>query len=370
MTDDTAITHDTAMTDDEAMTPALATEPSGRHAKVRTRRRKIVTVVSLGSAFALILSGCVGNPTQSTLKAHGSVARQLNSLFIPVFWIAVAVFALVAGLVLYAVIRFRARSDDEAPVQIHGNTKLELMWTIAPAVLLAAIAIPTVKMVFDTNSFPSNAMQITTTGHRWWWQFGYDGTNVQTANELHLPVKQKVVLQLTSVDVIHNFWVPELAGKIYAIPGRHNRLLIEADQPGTYFGQCAEYCGTSHANMRIRVVVQTESDFQAWEAGQEQGPATPDPSNAAATAGLALFSARGCTGCHAINGISDGVVGPNLTHFASRSVFAGSIFANNDNNLRAWLQNPPGQKPGSVMPNLNLSQDDINKLVAYLDTLK
>jgi cytochrome c oxidase subunit 2 len=345
-------------------------EAPARRGTVRSRRRRIVTGVSLGSAFALLLSGCVGNATQDSLKAHGSVARQLNSLFIPVFWIAVGVFALVAGLVLYAVIRFRARSDDEAPKQIHGNTRLELTWTILPALLLAGIAIPTVKMVFDTNSFPSNAMQITTTGHRWWWQFGYNGTNVQTANELHLPVKQKVVLQLTSVDVIHNFWVPELAGKIYAIPGRHNRLLIEADQPGTYFGQCAEYCGTSHANMRIRVVVQTAADFQAWESGQEQGPATPSPSDANATAGLALFSLRGCTGCHTIDGISAGVVGPNLTHFKSRSVFAGSIFANNDNNLRAWLQNPPGLKPGSLMPNLNLSQDDINKLIAYLDTLK
>jgi cytochrome c oxidase subunit 2 len=336
---------------------------------MRPRRRRVLTIVALSAAFALLLSAC-GHPTQNSLSAHGSVARQLNSLFFPVFWIAVAVFALVAGLVLYAVIRFRARSDDEAPKQIHGNTKLELTWTILPALLLAGIAIPTVKMVFDTNSFPSNAMQITTTGHRWWWQFGYNGTNIETANELHLPVNQKVVLQLTSVDVIHNFWVPELAGKIYAIPGRHNRLLISADQTGTYFGQCAEYCGTSHANMRIRVVVQSAADFQAWESQQEQPPATPPPSNAAAVAGMSLFSLRGCTGCHTINGISAGVIGPNLTHFKSRSVFAGSIFANNDNNLRAWLQNPPAEKPGSVMPNLNLSQDDINKLVAYLDTLK
>jgi cytochrome c oxidase subunit II len=268
------------------------------------------------------------------------------------------------------VIRFRARSDDDAPKQIHGNTKLELTWTILPALLLAGIAIPTVKMVFDTNTFPKDALTITTTGHRWWWQFGYDGTPVQTANELHIPSGEKVVLQLTSVDVIHNFWVPELAGKIYAIPGRHNRLLIEADQPGTYFGQCAEYCGTSHANMRIRVVVQTPADYQTWVSQQEHPPPTPPASDAAATAGLGLFSQRGCSGCHTISGISSGVVGPDLTHFKSRSVFAGSIFANNDNDLRAWLANPPGEKPGSVMPNLNLSQDDINKLTAYLDTLK
>jgi cytochrome c oxidase subunit II len=359
------------MSDQEATTPDVVTKAqAGRNGSMRARRRNVVTVVSLGSAFALLLSGCVGNASQDSLKAHGSVSRQLNSLFIPVFWIAVAVFVLIATLVSYSVIRFRARSDDEAPKQIHGNTRLELTWTILPALLLAGIAIPTVKMVFDTNTFPKNALTIETTGHRWWWQFGYNGTPIETANELHLPSGQKVVLQLTSVDVIHNFWVPELAGKIYAIPGRHNRLLIEADHPGTYFGQCAEYCGTSHANMRIRVVVQTPSDYQNWVSQQEEGPATPAVSDAAATAGLALFSQRGCSGCHTITGISNGVVGPNLTHFKSRSVFAGSIFANNDNALRAWLQNPPGQKPGSVMPNLNLSQDDINKLVAYLDTLQ
>jgi cytochrome c oxidase subunit II len=358
------------MSDEEATPDVVTAAEAGTPRSRRARSRKVVTAVSLGSAFALVLSGCVGNARQDSLKAHGSVARQLNSLFIPVFWIAVAVFALVAGLVSYAVIRFRARSDDEAPKQIHGNTRLELTWTILPALLLAGIAIPTVKMVFDTNTFPKNALTIETTGHRWWWQFGYNGTPIETANELHLPAGQKVVLQLTSVDVIHNFWVPELAGKIYAIPGRHNRLLIEADHPGTYFGQCAEYCGTSHANMRIRVVVQSPADYQNWVSQQEGGPVTPSASDAAATAGLALFSQRGCSGCHTITGISNGVVGPDLTHFKSRAVFAGSIFANDDNALRAWLQNPPGQKPGSVMPNLNLSQDDINKLVAYLDTLQ
>ncbi len=339
---------------------------------MRTRRRSALTAVGLGSAFALLLSGCgIGHPSQNTFDAHGSVAHELNSLLIPVLWIALGVLILVAGLVLYAVIRFRARSDDEAPKQIHGNTKLELTWTILPALLLAGIAIPTVKMVFDTNTFPKDALTIATTGHRWWWQFGYEGNPpVQTANELHIPVREKVVLQLGSVDVIHNFWVPELAGKIYAIPGRHNRLLIEANETGTYFGQCAEFCGTSHANMRIRVVVQTEADFQTWVSQQQQPPAVPPASDTAATAGMALFSQLGCSGCHTIRGISDGVTGPDLTHFKSRTVFAGGIFANDDNNLRAWLANPPGQKPGSVMPNLNLSQDDITKLVAYLDNLK
>jgi cytochrome c oxidase subunit 2 len=229
-----------------------------------------------------------------------------------------------------------------------------------------------------------------------------------TATELHIPVKTNVVISLTSVDVIHNFWVPELAGKLYAIPGRHNKLVIEADKPGTYYGQCAEFCGTSHANMRLRVIAQTQDEYNAWQAHEQEGPVTPvvaaapassssggaagstgatgtgatgstgstgaaapsTGSAASAATGAQLFTSAGCAGCHAIGGISSGVVGPNLTHFNSRSVFAGGIFANSDNNLRLWLANPPREKPGSVMPNLNLSADQIDNLVAYLDSLK
>ncbi len=224
------------------------------------------------TTLAVVLSACAGNAKQSTLTPKGSQARQLNSLFFPVFWIAVGVFCLVAGLVAFAVVRFRARSDDEAPRQIHGHTRLELTWTILPALLLAGIAIPTVKMVFDVNRYPANAMRIDVTGHRWWWQFQYPGTSVNTATELHIPTGQKVVLVIGSDDVIHNFWVPELNGKIYAIPGRHNNLTIEADNPGTYYGQCAEFCGTSHANMRFRVVAQSPADYQTWLQRQEQQP--------------------------------------------------------------------------------------------------
>ena len=325
-------------------------------------------------AVVFLSSGCFIHYKQSAVNPKGSVARQLNNLFWPVFWIAVGVFVLVAGLVLIAVIRFRARSDDEAPRQVHGNTRLEVMWTIIPALLLAGIAIPTVKMVFDINRIPKNLMQVDVIGHRWWWEFDYkDPAHPQdvlfrTANELHLPAGQKFELNLSSVDVIHNFWVPNLAGKLYAIPGRFNHMVMDADNPGTYYGQCSEYCGTSHANMRLRVIAQTPAGFASWESGQQAGPATPE--SADAVTGAQLFTTKGCTGCHSITGISKGTVGPNLTHFKSRSVFAGSIFENTDNNLRAWLANPPAEKPGSVMPNLNLSAAEIHGLIAYLDTLK
>jgi cytochrome c oxidase subunit 2 len=147
-------------------------------------------------------------------------------------------------------------------------------------------------------------------------------------------------------------------------------LVIEADQAATYYGQCAEYCGTSHANMRFRVIAQTPSDFDTWLAQQQQGPAALDPSQTAALSGQQLFTQKGCAGCHTVQGVSAGIVGPDLTHLQSRSVFAGSIFTMNENNLRAWLRNPPGEKPGSVMPNLHLTDDEITRLIAYLETLK
>jgi cytochrome c oxidase subunit II len=330
---------------------------------------------ALGAALVVVLTSCTANARQDALKPKGSVARQLNNLFVPVFWIAVVVFCLVAGLVLYCIVRFRARSEDEAPRQIHGHTALEITWTIIPAVLLAFIAVPTVITVFSINKVPKGAMQITVTGHRWWWQYDYpDASNpskimFSTANEMHIPAGKKVEINLTSVDVIHNFWPPELAGKVYAIPGRTNHLVVEADQPGTYYGQCAEYCGTSHANMRLRVIADSPQDFQNWVNGQTGGPSQAS-SNGGAAAGLQVFNQKGCAGCHSITGISNGQIGPNLTHFKSRTVFAGSIFENTDPNLRAWLRNPPGQKPGSVMPNLGLSEDEITKLIAYLDTLQ
>jgi cytochrome c oxidase subunit 2 len=335
-----------------------------RAPKVRTAKAAALTAV------AFLLTSCVNNAPQDALKPKGSVARELNNLFWPVFWIAVGVFCLVAGLILVAMIKFRERSEDEAPKQVHGNTRLELTWTLIPFLLLAGIAIPTVKTVFDINRTPKGAMVITATGHRWWWQFTYADHHVSTANELHIPTGQKIEINLTSVDVIHNFWPPELTGKLYAIPGRTNRLVIEADQAATYYGQCAEYCGTSHANMRFRVIAQTPSDFDTWLAQQQQGPAALDPSQTAALSGQQLFTQKGCAGCHTVQGVSAGIVGPDLTHLQSRSVFAGSIFTMNENNLRAWLRNPPGEKPGSVMPNLHLTDDEITRLIAYLETLK
>ena len=342
------------------------------------RRKAVLTALVALLIVALTSCGHTSLP-QDAMNPHGHYSRITYNLIVPVFVVAGIVFVLVQGLVLYCVIRFRRRSEDEAPKQIHGNTRLEITWTVLPALTLLIVGIFTVKYIFDLSARPkgSDVIQVNVTGHQWWWELNYPAQGVTTANELHIPTHQPVDIALTSVDVIHNFWPPELAGKIYAIPNHLNHMTIEADTPGVYFGQCAEFCGMSHANMRFRVVAQTPEDFQAWAAANRTDGVTnvaytlPDPETQAdANAGAQLFRTKGCAGCHSITGYSAGKVGPNLTHLQQRTLFAGAIFDLNDNNLRTWLRNPPAAKPGSKMPNLNLSEDEITKLIAYLDTLK
>lgn len=299
------------------------------------------------------------------------MANRINSLFWPVFWIAVIVFVLVEGLLVVALVRFRRRGGRPGmPVQVHGNRRLEITWTIIPAILLLGVAIPTVGTIFSLSRRPPGAMQIDVIGHQWWWEVRYPSTRVVTANEVHIPVGQPVYITLTSADVIHSFWVPRLAGKQDLEPGRVNHLTIEASQPGTYLGQCAEYCGLSHANMRLRVIAEPRAQFQAWV--QAQGRPAQAPSGGLAAQGAQLFATGACVACHTINGVqgASGTVGPNLTHFAGRTTFAGATLKNVPSNLAAWLTDPPLVKPGADMPNLGLTRDQVDALVAYLDTLK
>ena len=338
--------------------------------KLRGTRRVRPVLITGVVALGLLLSGCAKDAPQDTLKPEGPFARQIDNLFKPVFWVAVAVFVIVEGLIVFAVFRFRRRNDDEAPKQIHGNFRLELGLTAAPLLILAIIAVPTIGTLLDLSKKPSdNPLTVDVIGHQWWWEYRYPTLGITTATELHFPVNRPVYLRLHSVDVIHSFWIPRLNGKKDVIPGRLQTLKIEADQPGTYLGQCTEFCGASHAYMRNRGIAQTPDDFDAWVAAQKQAPDKPSTGTAAAD-GEGLFTAKGCAGCHTIQGVSQGLVGPNLTHLQSRTTFAGGIFSTNPRNLAIWLRNPPEEKPGSKMPNLKLSEDEIAKLVAYLETLK
>jgi cytochrome c oxidase subunit 2 len=341
--------------------------------------------VVLGLALTLIVAGCASNAPQDTLKPQGKYAREIDDLFKPVFLVAVAVFILVEGLVLVAVIRFRRNKDDEDlpedfPEQIHGNFRLEIGWTILPAVILAAVAVFTIPVIFDLNSHPANSMNVTVTGQKYWWGYQYPTQDafgidkvITTANELHIPAGKEIYLTLKSKDVIHSFWAPRLNGKHDVVPGRIHTWLLQADKPGVYSGQCAEFCGTSHANMRLKVVAHDQASWDKWVATMET-PVTK-PTSGMAAEGFALFQTKGCSGCHKVDGEWDEIAAgnpsaPNLTKLFTRDCFAGCIYNLDDRNeLEAWLRNPQ-RKAGSLMKIGPLSEDEIDRLYAYLQTLK
>jgi cytochrome c oxidase subunit II len=335
--------------------------------RAKTKSRLLI---ALSAGLVLLFSACGGGLPQNTLEPAGPTARTIDRLFDPVFWIAVAVFFLVEGLLVYAVIRFRHRPGAAVPVQVHGNTRMEIAWTIAPAVLLAVIAVPTLFTIFSLYRTPANALTIEVTGHQWWWDVKYPTLGVHTANEIHIPAGQEIFVKVTSYDVIHSFWIPRLAGKQDLEPGKINHLTLEADSPGTYLGQCAEYCGTSHANMRMRVIAQARSDFDTWVSGQQRPAEQPPQDILVIMAGTK--SRQSCGGCHTIDGVTGfgGDIGPDLTHFGSRTTFGGSIFQNTPQELAAWLRDPPARKPGADMPDLGLSEQQVQALVTYLEGLK
>lgn len=335
------------------------------------RIARLVKVLGGVLVLAFLLAACKNVGPQDALNPEGPVAQREHNLFVPVFWLAAAIFVVVEGAIVAALIRFRAKRKAENPVQIHGNQRVEIAWTLAPAVLLAGIAGPTVFTVVDLARKPvgANVLNVEVVGHQWWWEYRYTDLGFTTGNELVIPTNRPVYLRVTSDDVIHSFWVPKLAGKQDAVPGRHNPLTLSATQPGVYWGQCAEFCALSHANMRLRVVAKEEDAFRDWVTGQQADAA----SAALATEGAKIFQnfqsdAGTCIACHTIRGIpnAQGKIGPDLTHFASRDTFAGSMFPRDAAHLTAWLDDPPEVKPGSIMPNLPLTNDMIAKLVDFL----
>ncbi|MCI0632427.1 MAG: cytochrome c oxidase subunit II [Actinobacteria bacterium] len=378
-------------------------------------RRRTILVLGL-SALAVAAAACAPNATQSALEPAGPFAEKAHDLFVPVFWVAVAIFVLVEGMLLLFVIRYRHRKARTGiPSQIHGNTRLEVAWTILPAVILAGVSVPTVATIWDLAAVPEgDVLEVNVLGHQWWWEFDYPEHQIITANELHIPTGRPVYLTLCAAgfgyadeipsdpgppapsacqpgppdgfqpagigaSVIHSFWVPALAGTTDVIPRQTNHMTIQADEPGTYPGQCKEFCGFAHADMKFTVVAHTPAAFEAWVARQQAEAASPEPGSDAA-AGLEVFLERrpdgACTDCHAVAGLEapDGAPllangGPNLTHFASRTCFAGCILETNEENLRRWLDDPFAVKYGSWMPEYDLTGEEIDQLVAYLLTL-
>ena len=331
-------------------------------------------------ALAFLLGACASDAPQDSLDPAGPEARTIDNLFGPVVLAAAVVFVLVQGLIIYAVVKFRRRDDDdgELPDQVHGNTRLEVGWTILPALVLAVVSVFTVPVIFELNEQPEDALEVEVWGQQFWWGYVYgEGAGAErefeTANELTIPAGQPVFLTLRSRDVIHSFWAPRLNGKRDVVPGRTHTWTIEADEPGAYSGQCAEFCGASHANMRLKVVALSADDYDAWLERQQEEPEIPTTGPEAA--GYELFSQRGCAGCHQIDGAYEEVAedappAPNLTHLFSRACFAGCIYDLTDRNeLEAWLRDPQ-RKAGSRMVIGELSEADIDNLYAYLRTLE
>ena len=308
-------------------------------------------------AFLLLLTGCNGPFPQSVFHPRSDFATELDGLFWNVFWWAVGVFVVVETLLMITIARYRARAGRPAPKPVHGHTFLEIGWTLAPALILVFIAVPTMRTIFSTAGHaPEGALRIEVIGHQWWWEYRYPTLGIGAANELHVPVGTPVQLEMTSADVIHSFWAPGLGGKRDVIQGRTNRIAFRADSTGEYWGQCAEFCGASHANMRLRVLVQPDSLFQRWVDAQRGGPAAP-AKGSPEEKGQQVLRRSACIGCHTITGIANAKVGPDLTHVGGRGTIAGALFPNTTESLHRWIQNAPSLKPGALMPCLLYTSD-------------
>ena len=388
---------------------ARSATPSGRSgasgqvdptsAKSRWHYRYLALFGVLFSLF-LLMTGC-SKGKQSTWDPVGPVAEKQLELFNVLLWAMIAVFVLVEGALLYAIIRYRRRPGQERPKQVHGHLPLEIAWTVIPTILILGLGVWSVMALFELDAPPDseqNVLEVNVTGHQWWWEFEYPdaggGKRITTANELRIPVDRAVKLNLRSDDVLHSFWVPKLAGKLDVVPTRTNKMWFKADSakidtlPATLYGQCAELCGIAHAQMKMRVTVLSQADYDAWV--QDYGP--PLAVTERAKLGQATFSAN-CALCHTITGGDDEeaqksrlqvfltqkgftpVPAPNLTDLRTRQSIGAGLLDLSVENLRRWLHNPESIKPGNTMAqraliyrtgDISLDTDQIDALIGYL----
>jgi cytochrome c oxidase subunit 2 len=326
---------------------------------------------------AMVPSAVVHSPT-SIFEPAGTSAHTIAGLSKLVLGITGGIFLAVGGLLLFVVIRYRHRPSDPAaaqePPQIYGSAQIELSWTVIPVLIVVMMFLATARVILATEraALPQNALQVTVIGHQYWWEFRYPQLGIVTANELHVPVSdprnpKPTILTMSSADTDHSFWVPRLAGKMDVIPNKINQMMLDPQAPGLYLGQCAQYCGTQHAKMLIRVVADDASNFAAWKANQQQ-PAVQD---ATAAEGKSVFEHNACINCHTIAGtVATGRFGPDLTHVASRSTIASGAVQNTPETMHAWIANPSNLKPGALMPPMHLNAHDLDAVTMYMTTLK
>jgi len=326
-------------------------------------------------AFVLLLDPISSSNTNIFAPAS-TPAQEIHSLALFVLSITGGIFVVVGGLLMYAVIKFRRRADDDGrePAQVFGSTRIESAWTLLPILIVIVLFLTTARVIHGIEDAvaPPGALNVTVVGHQFWWEFRYPQYGFTTANELHVPVSgpdlaRPTFLKLLSADTDHSFWVPRLAGKTEALPNRVNYDWMNPLKTGLYVGQCNLYCGVQHANMLLRVYVQSPADFEAWVHEQQQ-KALVDP---AVAAGREVFDETACINCHAIRGTpADGTFGPDLTHLMSRTTIASGMMANTPENLRRWVQNPEEIKPGCMMPAMKLDPTQVDDVVSYLTTLR
>jgi len=367
-----------------------------------SKRIKLIFNLSIVMFLSILLMACNPEGPQSTFDAQGPVSEIQKNLFLFTFWIAVIVFIVVEGAILFVTFRYR-RKNDELPVQTHGNLKLEITWTIIPAIIIVIIAIPTVIGIWQTQVMPDeeDSLVINAVGHQWWFEFNYPSEEVVTANELHLPEDTNVIVNIESQDVLHSFWIPKIAGKVDMVPNHENQLWIKADNPGLYYGQCAEFCGVAHAMMRFRVIVHTNEDYQNW-LEYMRTPPQDLVSGSDEDEGRKLFVGN-CSMCHTYDSYKKAayhkeinsqynrweewkkdkensaiVSAPNLTHFGNRITLGAGLKENNYDNLVKWIEDPDSIKIGTRMKNHaaiyttenKLSDLEIEQIAKYLLSLK
>jgi cytochrome c oxidase subunit II len=339
------------------------------------RRAFLLLIVAL-SERAGAQSADQVRPIQNIFAPIGAPAELINQTAVLVLLICLGIFLVVGGLLLYAVIRFRRRTTDDdttEPPQVYGSTAIELAWTVPPILIVVVLALATARTVgeIQTPKFSGDPLELRIVGHRFWWEVQYSKYKFVTANEIHVPVSylstpRPVEMTMTSADVVHGFWVPQLNGKEWLVPDRENKWWIQPTSLGTFLGNCTVLCGYQHANMLLRVVVESPEDFDKWVARQQQ-PANTDAST---EEGRKAFGANSCGSCHTIEGTnSTGIFGPNLSHFMTRRTLGSGVAPNDDANLKSWLRDPQELKPGCLMPDMKLSPTQVDQIMAYLKTL-
>ena len=335
----------------------------------------LVIFWSAATAAATEPTGSALSPT-NIFAPVSTPARSIYDLSVLVLMVTATIFAVVFSLLAYAAIKFRKRQPDDGPepVQVYGSTQLELAWTVIPVLIVVVLFLAAARVIasIQNAAHPITAIDVTVIGHQFWWEYRYPSLGVVTANELHIPVSDPAhptptFLTLLSADTDHSFWVPRLAGKTDLIPNHPNSMWVDPHETGLYLGQCAQYCGTQHAKMLLRVYVQTRDEFDRWIQNQRQA-AQPGET---VSEGQRIFERTACINCHAVAGTAaNGRFGPDLTHLMSRDTLASGAVENTTENLRRWIQNPAVFKPGSKMPSMGLSDPELNAVTRYLETLR